>query len=240
MKDMSFYRIGLLFKRYFRENWKKDVIVAAIIFVIEMLFSFDCTNSTISSLILIVFALIYSGRTFVILGRNQGAVNYIMIPASTEEKGFVNICLSQFYYPLMLVAASCLGILASTFTCAFLFDCELTLKHISLLPGGEKEAETIAALIVLFMMYNSIMLFGSVFFRKTAVIKTLLWGALFFVAISILCGIMFKILLSGGYSIFNGGSLLGDNFGLIITISSALLTVFFWFLTFFRLKETEA
>lgn len=239
MKDISSRRIGLLFKRYFRENWKKDVIVASIIFGVEMLFSLDCESSSISFTLLCVFYLIYSGRIYGMLGNPQRSINYLMIPASAGEKAIVNICLSQFYYPLLLVAAACLGILASTVTCAFLFSCELTFKHILFLPGGGTMISEKVLMIIMFMMFNSALMFGSVYFRRKAIIKTLLCEAAFFIVLVILVGIVFKITIAGGNSIITNAVLL-DNSVYIMIPFMALIMVFFWILTFIRLRETEA
>ncbi len=240
MKDISFKRIGLLFKRYFRENWKKDVIVVSIIFGVEMLFSLDCENSSISFALLCVFYLIYSGRIYGMLGNPQRSINYLLIPASAGEKTIVNICLSQFYYPLLLVAAACLGILASTITCAFLFDCGLTLKHIAFLPGGASmDGELALIIIIMFMMFNSALMFGSVYFRRKAIIKTLLCESAFFIVVMIFTGIVFKLEMAGGSSLITN-ALIVDNFGYILSAFMSAVMIFFWILTFIRLRETEA
>lgn len=243
MKDISLNRMGLLFKRYFSENWKRDVIIAAIIFGVEMFTSYDCESSSISTAVLFVFFIIYSGSMFGMLSTSQRSINYLMIPASTSEKVIVNICLSQFYYPLLLVAASCLGILASTLTCSVLFSCNLTLKHISMplsmIDGSDSYALAVTFCIVLFMFFNSIMMFGSVYFRRKAIIKTLLFVAAFFGTLMILFGIIFNIMAGESYNIITNAAI-ADNVGIISMVFMAIAMIFFWFLTFFRLRETEA
>ncbi len=230
MENLSFYRIGLLFKRYFCENWKKDVIVAAIIFAVEMLTSLNQGASAISWAVLFVFFILYSGRIFGMLGKPQKATNYLMLPASNGEKLTVNIILSHFYYPILLIVASCLGIWASSFFCYFIY--------------GEFEFKTINYVftqgwhVYLFLLlHNAIMMFGSVYFRKAAVIKTLLCEVAFcLLYVFVMAIIFFKICnYDMGVTIDKI-----DESNLILSIYMLCITAFFWVLSYFRLKETEA
>jgi hypothetical protein len=230
MKNISLYRIGLLFKRYFCENWKKDVIVASIIFAVEMLTSLNPGASAISWIVLFVFFILYSGHIFGMLGKPQKAINYLMLPASNGEKLTVNIILSHFYYPALLILASCLGIWASSFFCYRIY--------------GEFEFKTINFVftrgwhVYLFLLLsNAIMMFGSVYFRKAAVIKTLLCEAAF-------CTLYVIVMMVIFFKICNYDTDLTidkiDASNLILYIFMLCVTVFFWILSYFRLKETEA
>lgn len=236
MKNISFYRIGLLFKRYFCENWKKDVIVAAIIFAVEMLTSLEQETSSVSWFVLFIFFILYSGRIFGMLGKPQKAINYLMLPASRVEKLTVNIILSHFYYPVLLIAASCLGIWASSFFCYFIYD-EFTFKSIDFM--GIWGVEWYFVLFLL--LTNAIMMFGSVYSKKAAVIKTLLCEAAFFVAFMVVFSGIWLISLRNGFVLRRIDQLPAE--WLINVIVSAIMLVeiaFFWLLSYFRLKETEA
>jgi len=236
MKNISFYRIGLLFKRYFSENWKKDVIVAAIIFAVEMLTSLEQETSDISWFLLFIFFILYSGRIFGMLGKPQRAINYLMLPASRGEKLTVNIILSHFYYPILLIMASCLGIWASSFFCYFIYN-EFTFKSIDFM--GIWGVEWYFVLFLL--LTNAVMMFGSVYFKKAAVIKTLLCEAAFFVAFMMVFSGIWLITLRNGFVLRSIDRLPAE--WIINVIVSAIMLVeiaFFWLLSYFRLKETEA
>ena len=236
MKNISLYRIGLLFKRYFSENWKKDVIVAAIIFAVEMLTSLEQETSDISWFLLFIFFILYSGRIFGMLGKPQRAINYLMLPASRGEKLTVNIILSHFYYPILLIMASCLGIWASSFFCYFIYN-EFTFKSIDFM--GIWGVEWYFVLFLL--LTNAVMMFGSVYFKKAAVIKTLLCEAAFFVAFMMVFSGIWLITLRNGFVLRSIDRLPAE--WIINVIVSAIMLVeiaFFWLLSYFRLKETEA
>lgn len=236
MKNISFYRIGLLFKRYFYENWKRDVIVAAIVFAVEMMTSLQQEVSTISWAMLFVFFILYTGRIFGMLGKPQGAVNYLMLPASSGEKLAVNIILSHFYYPVLLVLASSLGILASSFFCYFIYD-EFTFKTIDFFGATEIWAVEIWYLCLFILLNNAVMMFGSVYFRRAAVIKTLLCEAAFFILYAIVVVlIVFKNYAHEFYA--PAEEITGGN--AILSVFALCVIAFFWVLSYFRLKETEA
>ena len=234
MKNISFYRIGLLFKRYFCENWKKDVIVAAIIFAVEMLTSLEQETSDISWFLLFVFFILYSGRIFGMLGKPQRAINYLMLPASGCEKLTVNLILSHFYYPVLLIVASCLGIWASSFFCYFIYD-EFTFKSIEFI----KISGTEWYFVLFLLLTNAIMMFGSVYFKKAAVIKTLLCELVFFKLYVIsIAFFAFKLAVFENAIITTPDQIYWAK---IISSSFMLCMIaFFWVLSYFRLKETEA
>ena len=235
MKNISFYRIGLLFKRYFCENWKRDVIVAAIIFGVEMLTSICQGPSDISWFLLFIFFIIYSGRIFGMLGKPQKAINYLMLPASNGEKLTVNIILSHLYYPILLIAASCLGILASSFFCYFIYG-EFALKTISWfsLSGS-------ILFILSLLLTNAVMMFGSVYFRKRAVILTLLCTMAYIIVFSaVIISVVLLYLRCMGLPSFVEAPEYMGNIGVVKYIVMGCMIAFFWVLSFFRLRETEA
>jgi len=240
MKNISFYRIGLLFKRYFSENWKKDIIVAAIIFAVEMLTSLEQETSSMSWFLLFVFFMLYSGRIFGMLGKPQRAINYLMLPASGCEKLTVNLILSHFYYPVLLIVASCLGIWTSSFLCYFIYD-EFTFKSIDFMGTSTIWGVEIWYFALFLLLSNAVMMFGSVYFRKAAVIKTLLCEAAFIAAFMMVFSGIWLISLRNGFILRRIDQLPAE--WLVNVIVSAIMIVeivFFWLLSFFRLKETEA
>lgn len=236
MENISFNRIKFLFNRYFRENWKRDAGVAAIIFAFEMITSWNEHTSAISLPLLMVFFILYSGRIFGMLGKKQQSINYLMIPASTEEKLITNICLSHFYYPAILFAASCIGIWASTFVGYFVSGNEITLKHIDFITNTENDIKFNTLTILIIILSNAIMMFGSVYFRTKAIIKTLLCQFAYFIICSIIIGYTLKLLPYTFIPNIN----LGEDFAYILMAVTVVLTIYFWILSYFRLRETEA
>ena len=89
----------------------------------------------------------------------------------------------------------------------------------------------------------SALLFGSLYFRKHAILKTLLTACVFGFAIFFLDVI---VISSAGYAFrLNGYDVnLPDLPGWIGTLVEytvpSVITLFFWFMTYVRLRETEA
>ncbi len=246
MKDISTNRLKLLFIRYFRENWKRDVMMMGIIAGIEMLTSQHPTTSEPSFTIINVFVMIYTASIFGMLSKRQQSINYLMIPASSKEKIITNICLSQIYYPIALFLASFIGIWASTFTNALIMNSELTFKSISMFAGCD--FTDIVLKIVMFMMFNSIFMFGSVYFKRYALIKTLLWTGLGSIVLLFVFGISFKMAVAGSeHSIFDiivaqasNATELYKTIEIATLSVMSVLVIFFWTISYTRLKETEA
>lgn len=238
MNNLSYNRIVLLLQRYFRENWKIDLIIAAIVFGIDTMTSINQGSSSVSIFLIIVLLAIYSGRMFIILGRPQGAINYLMLPASPLEKVLTGILLSGLYFPIVIFASSLLGIMASIPICAMIYNSGLVMKSIKLFPSVEFSAETTIALALFILMINSIMMFGSVYFKRKAVIKTMLCILAFNFVLTVISLILGWIMHKGSFMLLGiEDPAYADT---IVYVAMAIITVFFWVLSYFRLKETEA
>ncbi|MBO7134632.1 MAG: hypothetical protein J6W06_10825 [Bacteroidales bacterium] len=238
MNNLSYNRIVLLLQRYFRENWKIDLIIAAIVFGFDTLSSLNQGSSSISIFMIIVLLAIYSGRMFAILGRPQGAMNYLMLPASPLEKVLTGILLSGLYFPIVIFASSLLGIMASIPICAMIYNSGLVMKSINFLPNVEFSPKIIIAVALFILMINSIMMFGSVYFKRKAVIKTMLCLLAFNFAVTVIGLILGWIIYKRNFMLL-GIEDPSYTYN-IVCIAMAIITVFFWVLSYFRLKETEA
>jgi len=242
MKNISFHRIGLLLKRYFVENWKKDLVVMGIVFAFEIvIFPYRIASFTqkepMSWFLLFVCFSLFSGRIFGMLGKPSAAVNYLMLPASRMEKLTTNIILSHFYYPPILIAASYLGVLGRSFLCTLLFEDYTTTGIGFTFFNTPVEAWV---LILIIFLNNAVMMFGSIYFKKKAVIKTLLCEGAFAFASIILVFVIEIILHKAGYIVTHVRfPEIKDYIANIMYTIMICTTVFFWVLSYFRLKETE-
>lgn len=238
MNKISFNRVSLLLQRYFHENWKMDLIMAAIVFAVDTLSSLQQGSSSMSIFMIIVLLAIYSGRMFAILGRPHGAINYLMLPASSLEKIFTGIVLSSLYFPIVLFAASLLGIMASIPVCAIIYNSGLVMKSITLFPGVEFTAKIIIGMALFILMTNSTMMFGSVYFKRKAAIKTMLCILAFYFVLVALSIILILIIYKGNF--MPTGIDAPDYAYIIGYVAMAIIMVFFWFMAYLRLNETEA
>jgi hypothetical protein len=234
---MNAKRIKLLFIRYFLENKKKDILT----FSMFILISIFCgaTNSTeVGYFLFIILLLLYSGRVFEMLKHSSNGGHYLMIPASTGEKVLSGIILTNIYYLgvlwLIINSGIFLGIqIRQWITPDFLVSIETSsdmqhLFQIDIQTG------------FLYFLYTSVFMFGSVYFKRQAIGKTLLSilaFVIFFIALD--SSILYYFtnssqiyLSSNAVPVYNLNQWMGN-----VMIVCAI--IYFWVLTYFRLKETE-
>lgn len=234
---MNTNRIKLLFQRYFLENKKKDLLM----FSIFILISIFCgvTNSTeVGYFLFVILLLLYSGRVFEMLKHPATGGHYLMIPASTGEKVLSGIILTNIYYLgvlwLIINSGIFLGIhIRQWITPDFLLSIETSadMQHLFQIDFQ---------MVILYFLYTSVFMFGSVYFRRQAIGKTLLTIlalAIFFIAID--SSLLYYFANSSQISfssnvlpVYNWNEWMGN-----VMIVFAIL--YFWMLTYFRLKETE-
>jgi hypothetical protein len=241
MNTLSFHRIKHLFASYFISNWQKDVkalsIVLAVNVFLSLLFG---TDITFGLMLLVILSIFYAGRSFAVLG-NNGAINYLSTPANTSEKLLTNITLTHFYYPIALYLATMMGILLGGFL------------RTSTGFGGNNILDTPFAdslsynFIINTIIASSIFMFASVYFRKNAIAKTLfVFAILFFVFVFLVFAVGVPILKPFAESLidFNANYFISIHdfkyFDIFLYVFDYVILIFFWVLSYFRLRETEA
>ncbi len=239
MNTLSLYRIKHLFASYFISNWQKDTKTLLIVFAVNIfLAALFNASMGISLLIVFIMCLIYAGKIFQELGNNNSAINYLTLPANTNEKLLINITLTHMYYPIALFIVSFSGILCGKFLNTIFREHSFILLDLGLESFSYEY-------IINLLVTISIFMFASVYFRKNAIAKLLLiFVILFFVFMIIFFIIGIQIFLPNIEFItgINGvySKELFDEFNLFFNILNYVILIFFWVLSYFRLRETEA
>lgn len=210
------------------ESGRKDITtfltVVLIIAIIDFIQPLG-VNDTFMILVLNIMGIIYAGRVFGIFQPISKTIHYLTIPASSGEKTLINACLVYLYYNALLVAALFLGsVLGELLRKLIISSYEFRLYF----PLTWNELFTL-------LTFESIFMFGSIYFRTHPVVKTLLWMlavsmGLFLVDSSIMNFYSSK-------SIFKFSQLDIERIRLYISI---VIFVFFNFMTWLRLRETES
>ena len=231
MKNISSQRLKLLFRKYFIENWRTDTILVSIVAAIFMLINIDAVSYFPQTTFLVI-CMILASRTFLDLGSKQKSITYLTIPASTGEKVIVNSVISLIYYPAITFAAICVGVWLSSLTsfaigAMFSTDTTFVFHNISL------ENVSLSS-VSIFYLICSVMMFGSVFFRKNALIYTTLC-ILGFLVVALIVLLIFS--LSSNFSTILGLGNISSAFTICFCCAGI---IFFVALTYLRLKETEA
>lgn len=244
MSTISLNRIKYLFLKYFIENWKRDISNFLILFIISMFSGYGGVVS-LSKMIFVILAFIYAGRIFGMLGYKPKGINYLLIPASTGEKTLVNLILVNIYYLAALYISYLLGFLLGDLVHTFIHG-----DIFSLVPVKNSVYVDYTTILSL-LLCESILIFGSVYFKKKAIIKTVLYLFCFFLLIMVVDSSLVYF-FTENHSIvastntyyleknFTGETAFFNEYGKKIAVGGTVFfTLFFWFLSFLRLKETE-
>jgi len=230
MNTISLNRLKYLFREYFALHWKRDLAIFGALFLIKILFTY--MHFPFPDTIIVPITVILCG-TFNFWHKKPQGMNYLMIPTNTEEKVIANILLVHVYYTAMLVLSCLLGLFIGKLICPTTF---ISSPSPFLSDMGDLFSynfyEGLLAIQVVFI-------FTSIYFRKNAVLKTfLLFVALVFImvviasvlALNIGADYLVETLTSIDFLVMNTWMFHAFNW---ITI------LFFWVLSYFRLRETE-
>lgn len=242
---MNTKNIKNLLKAYFIENWKTDlfqfgILAAVVLFGIIM--SGRGSNMNFPIAVSMIFLMIYPERLFRNLHGNSPRIHYLSIPASNNEKVVANMLLANIYYVVGLVVSCALG---------------LVLAHLYLKIRGFEGVDFCnvfdgnAAGILLIFATLSVFFFGSIYFRRRTTLST--------IGVGMLIGMVFSLLLTltlwvNGITLIPKGAAFHDyiwSFDSSISISDtmenimgyaglSIIIIYFYALSFLRLKETEA
>ena len=249
-KMFSKDRMLLLIRSIFIQNRSKDLRLALVIAGIMAFFGLVSPSHgdyDFFGVVNVCVLLVLAGTTYKMLAVPSRAMEYLMLPASTAEKTVVTIAYLNIYYVLMMMVSSFVG---------FYFG-QMLQNLIAIVPFFRdlfgSSGHTFALSAVSFHKLGSnllsltcgisVLLFGSLYFRRHAILKTLLVGCGFCFALFILDMI---VISSAGYAY----GLTINNVNLpdlpewaettIEIMVPCVFTLFFWFMTYLRLRETEA
>lgn len=239
----SIDRFWLLLKGTIVENKYKDlrlalVMMAVIAFFAE--FGIYCFNYSIINFPVVAVAIFIASVSFKRLGDLASGINYLMIPASTVEKTAVNIIYTQLYLFVILTISALIGYYAGQ-VLHFLTMEDFT--NGATLHFAPINFENFGWYLLILTFWQSVAIFGSVYFKKLAIVKTLLtigaYGMVlifFWISLAAILSnfVEFDTQLNFNWHITNNGA------SIVMLIAHIVGILFFWFMTYLRLRETEA
>lgn len=208
-------------------------------------------NLVFYPLVLFIGGFIVSSMAFSELYLKPRNIHYLTLPASIAEKLLSKLLLTTVGYILIsLTLYELFSLIASGITNLF-----FGIGH----PIFNPFHPLILKMIRIYIVTQSVIFFGSVYFKRLALIKTILTLSGLGIALAILSGIIFRIVFSHyfkGFSFIGGPEFrqnftfdpgMGTDIEKLFRISSQILSVafywvmpiFFWVTSYFRLKETE-
>ncbi|MFP4112991.1 MAG: hypothetical protein ACOC2Y_00030 [Spirochaetota bacterium] len=199
--------------------------------------------------ILVIGGFVVSSMAFSDLKDPKTGLNYIMIPGSTLEKYLAKLLLTSVGWTLAVI----MGYTAATALAATIAPLFFATTPGFFLPVGRDIWNAIAA----YLVTQSVFLFGSVYFKKAAFIKTALWAVLAAASLAIVYLATVRLAFAPafeGFFLVRPGidsqfvpgvpddvlERLQDT----LTVSGkilywAVMPVFFWVAGVLRLRETE-
>lgn len=252
---MNINNIKNLLIAYFIENWKKDVINLSVMALITLVFNFigPSHDSVIEVVVAVIWLFLYASRIFNELGNSSKSIHYLMIPANHYEKTISAMLLVNIYFVVLMAAGIWIGYSISYFLqnqiLSALYDPSTLGSYMSRYQSSVFGEGLLAFYVVL-----SVFFFGSIFFRRKAFVKTILWTVLIAIAFGgIITFVTWLNMKSFGAASFNGdihilfplthqdpqivNKVISDGCGYCI---ECVVIIYFYVLSFLRLKETEA
>jgi len=245
----SFNRLGLLFRRYFAERSHTELIYWSIM-VIAFMFIRNIPQLMIG--LIIIAGAFYAARFFKEIHFPNNGVAYFMIPATQLEKLTVGIVMTSFYYFAMMMVIYIIGNLLGTFLNNILVNVGtitgFNIFHHSSLrwelfsafmkPWKSGYANLVTYLFEMFLVVQSIYLFGSIYFKRNHFFATFLATNI----IQILLSIVFIIelrLIPGDINYTPSYYDWGRTVASILKNVFWLIPLFFWIVSYFRLTEKQ-
>ena len=249
----NFYRMGLLVRRFFVENRNRELYYWAIFTIV---FIFLRNQSVAIGALILIAGMVFCGRFFREIHSPVTGLNYFMIPATQAEKTVVTIFLTTIYYFGMMLVVYAIGNLAGTFlnnlfanfgSSPFgsgffahdplkwmLFE---NVERISGIKGNFGEEPLIWTYFKAFVFIQAIFTLGSLYFKRSAIFKTILTLFVFGLVCAIIMGLVMKGFL-------NNSTLSNTSMDININVEipgfiSYLLIPYLWILGYFRLTEKE-
>ena len=251
----NFRRMGLLFQRYFIERFRSELIYWGIMVIV---FVFLRNNIQPMSGLIMIAGAFFAARFSREIHHTTNGGAYFMIPATQLEKLTVAIVMTTLYYLAMMIMAYVIGNVTGTLLNNALASLDFLPVHHStlqwdffekvnpnflVLNNNAVDFNYSAPFFVGFLFFQSLFLFGGIYFRKNQTFKTFAAFILFILILAIFIGIELKYIIgdfSATFSIAkNDLELWARMVEYTVKIIFYLLPPFFWVVSYFRLTEKQ-
>ena len=242
---MSIKNITNLVKAYFIENWKNDILrTASITAALAMIFCLYAPMGYTDFLqaYAMIMVIIYTARLFIKLSKTNSRIDFLMLPASNSEKVVTNMLLCNIYYVVLVFASLLIGTII-----AYVILAIMQLPGLPSLMGFLKiHSYASKESIIVMYWFIALFFFGHIYFKKNPTWKTMGILVLVILAVAAITFLTLRIntliVASNDRPIPNSYFVLsGDNIGeagvYCLTYGSI---VYFYALSFLRMRETEA
>ena len=213
---MNTQQIIHLWKAYFFENWKRDLCWFAITALCSMIF-----DSSIQTLLLFIL-LVFASKSFAHLHHPAARMRYLTLPAGCQEKVTAQLLLFNLYVIPALILSAFIG---------------WSIMRIPVIQSHwfvQSDFPELLPLTAHLYIEGSIYFFCSIYFKKQTLIKMI---GVYFAGVLLSFLPFILILLFSKVIAFHYITIY---LGLPWHIVGPVVVLFFYFLSYLRLTETEA
>lgn len=241
---MNINNIIKLIKAYFYENWQKDLYTFGLVLIFAFLsMAWPSLNSFLGFSVIVVLIAIYPLRFFDKLHQPSSRIHYLMIPATNEEKVLTGILLTNIYFILLVFILAFIGALLG-YGVLKLSTPEMEMNFKEML--GLMLPSSVRSYLFLITMV-SIIFFGSIYFKKSPAWKiVLVCLAVFLVLEAIMTGTEWLNVLMTVPAEIRNGNYIKVEYSIMSSskwtpyVINIVITVYFYAMSFLRMRETEA
>ena len=243
---MNINNIIKLIKAYFYENWQKDVLFSfLIVMVLAMLWvPFQLFDGMLFTVICTIMVVLFPTRAFGKLHHPASRMHYLMIPANNNEKVVANMFLANVYFVAGMIISIIIGTLLGN-GIQYLRNPEMyapfskIINDIFMDFSGEP--------IMMLFLFIAISFFASIYFKKSPFWKMILTLFVISVVISIIMGVTEWLnalavvpeeIRKGNYFMVEDTVVNSDSW--LFYLKTGLGIVYFYAMSFLRMRETEA
>ncbi len=242
--SFSTNRLWLLIKRYFVESKQRELTFWGISLVVFMLMRDQGSIITY----LIIAGYFTAANAFRIFGHTPGGMHYLLIPATHTEKLVTSILINTIYFfvafLITYIAGAAIGISLDNLIFGHNYPIQFNLFTDKF--SNQLDLEFLWWSFYAFAIVQAIAITGSLYFKRSAAMKTLLSLFIIFVVLGIFEISILKLMF-GTYEISNRTFNLSPHdieelfpaLKTIFKIIGYLILPFFWSVSYFRLTEKQ-
>ena len=242
---MNINNIKNLIRAYFYENWQKDLynfgLAAAFAF---LCMAFRIFDHVVAYSAIVALMVIYPLRLFGKLHQPSSRIHYLMVPATNGEKVLTGILLTNVYFLSLVFISATIGVLAG-YGVLKLTTPELSLsckEMVALMWPSSGSSFMVLVMLI------SVVFFGAIYFKKSPAWKIILVSFVIFLGIEAIMSAteFLNVVMTVPAEIRHGNYVMTESY---VTSPSSkwfryavlcAITVYFYAMSFLRMRETEA
>ena len=250
---MNINNIIKLLKVYFTSNWRKDLYEFLIMIAIMIFCMITGGSVSLAFFVAYILICIYPSRVFKNLYQSSSRMMYLTLPVTNAEKVTTGIALVNVYYMFVIFVALTLGFILGYGAEMMFYGGHGMLSNIGFSESFSSFMKNMLSVDSVLMLYTALsaFFFGAIYFKKRSFGAT--FGVMvclgFIMSIVMMLTVQLNAMAAFSttswlpYPLFDASFDFGfsEKTGKVISYTLTCLTiVYFYAMSFLRMRETEA